>query len=176
MLLLLVTAQRKQTLMLLDTRNMILKHSSCTFVLSGLVKTARPTDPKRSLVIKSYAPDRRLCVMYAMREYVRRTKKLRLLGKTQLLISYQKPHNSITSQTLSRWIRTVMERSGIDTRVYKPHSTRSAATSKAIGLKVPIEEVLKKGGWSNSLTFAKYYKKDIHNEDAFQDAVLQLTD
>ena len=114
--------------------------------------------------------------MFALKEYLCRTKKLRMLGKSQMLISFQKPYGPITSQTLSRWIRVVMERSGIDTRIFKPHSTRSAATSKAWGMKVPIEDILKKGGWSNSTTFAKYYKRDIEKEDAFQEAVLQLSD
>jgi hypothetical protein len=43
-------------------------------------------------------------------------------------------------------------------------------------MKVPIEEVLRKGGWSSSRTFATYYKRDIEEGDAFQDAVLQLSD
>ena len=131
MLLLLVTVQCKQTLMLLDTRNMISKLASCSsFVLSGLVKTSNPADPKMYLVIKSYVPGRRLCVMLAMRDYVLRTKKLRLLCNMQLLITYQKPHHSRYNYLVVRHyhyrIRTVMKMSGIDSLVYQAHNTWSA--------------------------------------------------
>jgi len=170
MLLLLITAQRKQTLLLLSTNNLQMTRSSCVFQLTGLVKTARPSDPKGTLVVKAYAPDRRLCVIFALREYLIRTKTIRN-KEAQLFISYQKPCKPITSQTLSRWIMTTMAKAGINTDMFKPHSTRSAAVSRADARHVPLNNILEKAGWSSSRTFAKYYKKEIV-KDTFQDAVL----
>jgi len=170
MLLLLTTAQRKQTLLLLDTTKLHMTRSSCVFQLTGLVKTSRTGDTKGTLVVKGYAPDRRLCIMFALHEYITRTKALRK-EESQLFISYQRPCKAITTQTLSRWISTTMEKAGINTKVFKPHSTRSAAVSKADVRNVPIRDILQKAGWSNTGTFAKYYKKKII-KDTFQDAVL----
>ncbi len=43
--------------------------------------------------------------------------------------------------TISRWIKTVMEMSGTDITVYKPHSTRSASVSKAASLGISTEVI-----------------------------------
>ena len=44
---------------------------------------------------------------------------------------------------------------GIDMTIFTQDSTRSASTSKA-ATKVPIETVLKSGGWRSMRTFANY--------------------
>jgi integrase len=170
MLLLLTTAQRKQTLLLLDVNNLQMTRSSCVFQLTGLVKTSRPNDPKRTLVVKAYAPDRRLCIMFALREYLLRTKVVRK-KESQLFISYQQPCKAVTGQTMSRWILDTMDKAGINTKLFKPHSTRSAVVSKADAKHVPVKDILEKAGWASSRTFAKYYKKKIII-DTFQKAVL----
>ena len=55
----------------------------------------------------------------------------------------------------------------IDVNLFKPHSTRAAATSKAFLKSVPlIEHILSDVGWSSSDTFAKFYKPVI-NTDSF---------
>jgi len=173
MLLLLITAQRKQTLLLFDVHKLVMTRGSCSFQLTGLVKTSRPGDRKGTIVVKGYAPDRRLWVMFALREYLNRTKPLRK-NHSQLFISYQKPCQAITGQTLSRWISLTMAKAGLNTDVYKPHSTRSAAVSRADERGVPIDLILKKAGWKSSTTFGKYYKKKVE-KDTFQNAILQNT-
>ena len=59
-----------------------------------------------------------------------------------------------------------MEKSGIDVNLFKPHSARAAATSKALLKSVPLEHILSVAGWSSSDTFAKFYKPVI-NTDSF---------
>ena len=66
----------------------------------------------------------------------------------------------------------MMIRSGIDVKVYGPHSVRSAATSKANEKCVPIQEILQTAGWSNAGTFAKFCKKPIETKDCFAMTVL----
>ena len=46
-----------------------------------------------------------------------------------------------------------MTSAGVDTTIFKPHSTRAAATSKAKTASVPIQEILKTAGWSSSRCF-----------------------
>ena len=53
-----------------------------------LMKQTRPGYQQKEIVIKAYAPDRRLDIVLVIKEYLRRTTKLR--GKVnQLLISSQ---------------------------------------------------------------------------------------
>ena len=63
----------------------------------------------------------------------------------------------MTKDTIARWIRTVM----LDVETFTPHSTRSAATSKAKQACVPIQNILKHAGWSNERTFDRFYNKPV---------------
>ena len=56
-----------------------------------------------------------------------------------------------------------MENSGIDTEIFKPHSTSVASNSAAYKLGIPLQEVLKMGQWSNAGIFFTYYFRE--NED-----------
>ena len=49
----------------------------------------------------------------------------------QLLISHIEPHREVKNCTISRWLKDMLNLSGIDTTQFKEHSTRSASTSKA---------------------------------------------
>ncbi|CAB3997174.1 Gag-Pro-Pol poly [Paramuricea clavata] len=119
MLVALVSAQRGQSLHMLDITLMKQDESSFEFLLPELVKQSRPGD------------------------------------------------------TISRWIRQTMTNAGVDAQIFKPHSTRAAATSKAKEASVPIQDILNKAGWSSSQTFDKFYHKHIvSNEQTFATAVL----
>lgn len=156
----LLSTQRAQSLQLLSLDNMSLKESSVTFQLSELIKQNRPGNTGFRIHIKAYPPDRRLCVVNYIKHYIARTKDLR--GNEQrLFISFRKPHARITSQTVSRWIKDVMDDAGIDTTLYKAHSTRAAATSAADRADLPISVILAKAGWSNEKTFRSYYKMPL---------------
>ena len=48
-----------------------------------------------------------------------------------------------------------MKAAGIDTTVFKPHSTRGAATSAAKAANVPLREIMNTAGWPSDSTFAK---------------------
>ena len=73
--------------------------------------------------------------------------------------------------TIRRWVKFVQS-SGIDVNIFKPHSTRSASTSKAKLSDVPLAAILCKVGWKSESTFAKFYDKKIV-EDTFANKVLQ---
>ena len=66
----------------------------------------------------------------------------------------------------------ILNRSGINTKVFGSHSVRSTSTSKTKSNAIPIDEILKKAGWSNVKTFAKFYDKKIV-KDGFAEGVLK---
>ena len=68
---------------------------------------------------------------YKLEKYLKRIKVWRGKDKTQLLLSFVKPYNPVISSTISGWIKNVLREAGIDTKIFKGHSTRSASTSKA---------------------------------------------
>jgi hypothetical protein len=81
---------------------------------------------------------------------------------SKLFLSFAKPHKEVTKETISRWIRIILSKAGVDTKIDGPHSVRSAA--KANVNSVPLDVILKKAGWSREKTFAIFYNKEIVNE------------
>lgn len=78
---------------------------------------------------------------YKTLEYVCGQKK-HLREFDTLHISYQRPDGAVTSETISRWIKTVLTASGIDTSAYSAHSTRADSTSSALAQGCPIDVIL----------------------------------
>ena len=87
----------------------------------------------------------------------------------QLFFSFLKPFIS----TISSWIKVVMCKSGINVELFRPHSTRAAATSKASESSVPLDQILATAGWSSSSTSAKFYHKPIGANNSFATSILQ---
>ena len=171
MLTALVSAQRGQSLHMLDIRFMKEGETQFEFLLPEHIKQSRPGYKPPSVMLKAYPTDKTSCVVSHMKEYLRRTKPLRR-DSTKLFISFMKPHKHIWRETLSRWIKTVMEAAGIDTSIFHPHSTRAAATSKAKEACVPIQEILDTAGLS-SKTFDRFYNKPASNELTFANPTLK---
>ena len=66
----------------------------------------------------------------ALKEYLDRTANMRQ-DHHKLLVSYQKPHKSISKDTVARWLKQELKLAGIDTSTFGAHSTRAASTSAA---------------------------------------------
>ena len=91
---------------------------------------------------------------------------------TALLLSYVKPFLPVGSSTVGSGIKNPLERSGVDTSVFKAHSTRATSASKA-NHTARIDAVLKHIGWSTKSNFRKFYEKAIVDINSFQNAVLK---
>ena len=83
-----------------------------------------------------------------------------LRSSTKLFVSYIKPYGAVTASTIGRWIKTLLERAGIDTKQFSAHSTRSASTSKAAA-SVSVDIILATAGWKEESTFRQFYKKPV---------------
>ena len=174
MLLALTLASRTQSIHLLSISNIQKGYDTYTLHYSDLLKQTRLGKSNPVATLKAYPVDRRLCVIYTLKEYLKRTECIRG-SKTCLFLSYVKPHNNVSRDTISRWLRTVMSNAGIDCNKFKTHSIRSASTSKAKQQFVPIDQILKVAGWSNTKTFGTYYDKPVAaDQNSFSEAVLRL--
>ena len=165
-------AARVQTLRLLSVNNMKKVKSEYIFTFDSLVKQSRPGFDYSVIHLKCYPPDRRLCTYTVLKEYLSRTNKIREKGRKELLISYVKPYKPVSTDTIARWIKSVLQRAGVDTNVYSAHSIRAASTSKAKQNSVNIQTILEKAGWSSAGTFAKFYDRQT-KESTFEEGVLQ---
>lgn len=165
MLLSLVTGHRGQTFHLLRIDCMTVGKSTYTFQFLQPLKNCKASGRVKPLLkLKAYAPDRRLCVVTVLKEYLHRTCPLRG-HHVKLLISYRKPFAPVSRDTISRWVRMMMCRAGLDINKYAPHSCRAATVAAAKNANIPVVEIMKRVGWASAQVFATYYEKPLQKND-----------
>ena len=118
------------------------------FHITELLKHSRPGVHLKPIELKHCTQDKHLCVVTALEVYIHRTAHLRN-NNSFLFISYLKPYNRVSYNTISRWIKNVLCLSGINTDIFKAHSTRSAATCAVFIAGIPIVDILKTDGWTS---------------------------
>lgn len=158
-LLALLTAQRCQTLKNLDLAYMQETDNQFIFTIREKLKTTRAGKHLDPIEITSYPEDIRLCPVAHLRFYITKTSSTR--EHTKLLLSYVKPYKPVTNSTIGRWVKSLIKDSGIDTKAFSAHSSRTAASSYSFLSGLPLQDILKAGGWSTTGTFAKHYNKPI---------------
>nr|CAH7725186.1 unnamed protein product [Callosobruchus chinensis] len=79
-----------------------------------------------------------------------KTKDVRPQGERKLILTHKKLHNAATRQTLSRWLKWVLENCNIDTNVFKRYSFKHASTSAALRGGANIETIRKSAGSTTS--------------------------
>ena len=160
----LTTGQRAQTLHKVDICNINVAENLIIIPITELVKQSNPNRPNRfALHLKPYKECPDICVVKTLLVYLERTKTLRGTC-TKLFISTIKPHNPISKDTVSRWLKTVLFEAGVETEIFTAHSTRAAKASKDFYNGIPIEEIIDQVGWSNSKTFQMFYNKVLITE------------
>ena len=174
MLVALVTGQRSQSLSLLDTREATVTQSTVSFHITQPTKTSKPGSKPHAVTLTAYPADEQLCVRSVLREYLKRTRKFRK-DNPFLFISTRSPHRNVTSQTISRWLKKVLQVAGVDTSIFKAHSTRSASASAAFRQGVSTDVLMSTVGWSSEKTFARFYNKPLSSDkDTYSNAILSI--
>ena len=159
MLIALSTKQRAQTIHAISIDDIHIYSDCIVIPIYKLLKHTSRHNYKTQLTLSEYS-DPTICVARILKLYIKRTSSLRR-DHRQLFISFIKPYNPVSKETISRWLVKVMYEAGIDTTVYRSHSTRSASTSAAKRDNIPIDEIMKLAGWSSTNTFEKFYNKII---------------
>ena len=173
MLLALTSASRVLGLQHLDVRFMTKGTNNYMFSFGKLRKAWRKRKFPPSLKVYSFEEDTKLCVVATLEDYHKRTKVWRGKDKSQLLLSFVKPHNPVVSSTISGWIKNVLREAGIDTKTFKGHSTRSASTSKAGLAGISGTDILEIGSWTNAPTWQRFYnRQDESSAEKYQNKVL----
>ena len=86
----------------------------------------------------------KICDVKTLSHYLERNQSFRE-QETKLFLTYQKPHHAVSASTISRWIKSMLKRAGVDTSKFGAHSTRAASSSAAKQAGVPIMDILSTG-------------------------------
>ena len=120
MLVALLSGQRCQAVHALTISGMRTTSVTVHFEITKLLKTSKPGKHQGHLEFKSYPAD--LCVVTCLKRYVELTEPVRD-GHDPFWLSYTKPFKPVSRDTVSRWIKNVLEKAGIDTTLFSAHST-----------------------------------------------------
>lgn len=150
-LLALTTGHRMQTLAAIDISNIEKFEDRIEIKIWATLKTSGPNRLQPNLLLPYYTEDRSICVATCLETYLKRTKSLRGTSN-QLFISWKKPHKMVSTQTLSRWIKQLLEESGVDISKFTAYSTRHASTSAARRNGVSIDNIKRTTGWTATST------------------------
>ena len=155
MLLALSTMARVSDLVAIDRSSIKFDEEKVSFVLAKPRKAQREGN-LHILEIRRLS-DTVLCPVDCLGFYLNLTETLRNNQNSDyLFISHTRPHKKVTANSLARWIKSLMKKSGIDNS-FSAHSTRSAAASKAWAAGIPVDTILKKGHWTKETIFTKFY-------------------
>ncbi|KYN50034.1 hypothetical protein ALC62_00061, partial [Cyphomyrmex costatus] len=173
-LLALTTAQRLQTLALININNIVKSHSGISIKITERIKTSKPGVFQPELILPFFKEKPGLCVASAILDYIDYTKELRSNNNERLFIATMKPFGAVSSQTIGHWIKSLLGKAGIDTNLFTAYSTRHAAVSAAHKRGVDITSIRRSAGWGpDSLTFFKFYNRPIQSpNDQFARAIL----
>ena len=89
------------------------------------------------------------------------------------LVSKNPLINVVSTDTISRWLKTVLKLAGI--KEFSGSSARAAFSSAASKASMSVDAILEAAGWSNAKTFQKYYNKPLQSKTEFGYLLLQAS-
>jgi hypothetical protein len=90
--------------------------------------------------VRSLTDSRAICPVSCLEQYLEATRPQRNKNnESQLFIGANKPHRSVPSSMVGRWIKYQLKEEGA---IFSAHSVRGAASSKAAAAGVPIQSIL----------------------------------
>lgn len=166
MLLALASGHRCQTLSLIRLPNLRIEDRKIIISITDLVKNSNVGKSQPVLILPYYDQRPSVCPARCLITYMDKTRLLRPNTENKLFLTFKKPHHSATSQTIGRWIKQVLEGSGVDTTTFNAHSTRHAATSAALRAGLSMDVIRNTANWSGqSAVFANFYNRPIANNN-----------
>ena len=168
-LLLLVSAQRLQTIHLIRVNCITFFENRCEITIIDKIKTSKPGSKNVVLKMELFE-DEKLCALSTLKEYLKRTSKIRL-STDQLFLTLIKPYGPASRDTLSHWVKSILVKAGINQ--FGSHSCRAAASSAMLDAGVSLDEIMNSAGWQNANTFNKFYNRSQTVRDNRKDVKVE---
>ena len=169
MLLALTRPSRSADLFRLDIKTRSFKSNDVVFEPTHLSKQSKSFCPLADFLFPSFPEDPMVCPVEILKAYEDRTASFRSMTSGEfnstLFLSYVGQHNSVSSSTIARWLKSIMEEAGIDTSVFKAHSVRGATCSTAAVTGVTTKDILDAADWSSEGNFQCFYCRELGRKD-----------
>ena len=149
----------REIIAVIDLRNICFEKDILIIRIGDLLKTAPQKFHLGEIKFPSHH-DKTVCPMEVLKCYIDLTKDMRG-DLTGLFITTTKPYRKASKDTLSRLVKRMRKRANIEMKIFSSHSTRSASTIMTKSVHLPIDLILKTGGWRSMKSYAKLYDKPI---------------
>lgn len=170
-LLALATGQRLQTLALIEVPYIYKSDDKLEITIRQRIKTSGRNKSQPMLVIPFFNSEPNICVGRTLLLYLEKTQAIRGT-ETFLFLTTKKPFRKASVQSLSRWIKNILIKSGIDVNKFTPYSTRHASTSAANRKGLNFDSIRQAAGWSiKSKMFATVYNRPLLSSKTFAEMV-----
>ena len=98
--------QRCQTLWAIQVNDIEISKEFMKVWTSKLLKQSKVNNHLREMYFEPFVKNSNICVIQCMKTYLAKTQELRKISSAEnLFIITQKPYNSATKSTISRWIK-----------------------------------------------------------------------
>ena len=140
------------------------------FIREGVAKD-RPGHVGTKILVPSFRKNCKLDPKMVLQIYMNRTSKLRKV--INLFISYQKPHGSVSKQTISSWIVNVVKQAydNSDLKI-NAHSTRAIGPSWALFKGASLASILEAADWSKDSVFKRFYYRQLGVLNVYKQCLL----
>ena len=160
-LILLATFNRGQLILALKMSRMIrVSDEEVRFKIlaSELKQGSRKNYIPEPVIFKRLVDEPELCILSHLDVYLEKTSDVRN-SIDQLFLTTRKPFRAVSRDSVSHWVKSAMRHAKINVDMFAPGSVRAASSTGAFLAGVPLDQILKKAGWSRESTFVKWYKR-----------------
>ena len=148
----------------LDLSNRSYVPEGVVFQPSDLSKQSRLSHHNISFFFPRFKEDKCLCPVETLKVYEERTASFRNnSGENRVFRSFIGKHGPVTSSTIARWIKSCLQKAGVDTTKFKARFTRAAAATKAAMSGLTVDGIMKAADWSSEGVFQKFYYRLQHS-------------
>lgn len=136
-----------QTLALINIECIKISRERITINTEEPIKTSKSGKAQPTLHL-AFFDKRKICPSQTLVDYLHCTKDRRNNEKSSFL-SLKKPYGKVGASTLSRWIKIILTKSGMDTETFSGYSTSHAA-KRAKRAGVNIDTIRATAGWTKA--------------------------
>lgn len=109
------------------------------------------------ILIEPFSEDPALCPVYHMVRLDKKLDKLRGKDVVRFWLSSKKPHNPVTTQTICKWLSSIIIASGAVSGTAR--DVRSVGSSTAMQAGIDLGRILQAADWKRVSTFQRHYFK-----------------
>ena len=114
------------------------------------------------LTVSAFPEEPSLCPMNTIIDYAKTVQGIRGDNRC-FFVSFVSPHKSVSSQTLARWMTSILEAGGVDTTIFSQHATRAATVAHLRSKRhLNTNQICKLADWSEKTgVFQLFYDKFV---------------